>query len=112
MPDRHGHARDHRTPPSIRRPRVPGGARLVREHGWLTTDHPEAAWYQLVAHSADWSQVRLLIATQPGGEGRTLDVIVRPDGYVVPQSNAGPLGAEAIRIIATLIRAGQRRSDD
>ena len=43
MPDRHGHQRQRRSPPTLRRPRVPAGQRLVRQHGWLTTDHPEAA---------------------------------------------------------------------
>jgi hypothetical protein len=111
MPDRHGHMRDHRTPPSIRRPRVPSGARLVRQRGWLTTDHPDAIWYRLVEHSPDWSRIRLLVASQPDADARTLDVVVRPDGYVVPQPGAGLLGAEAIRIIGTVIRAGQRRTD-
>jgi len=107
-PDRHSHARQHRTPPSIRRPRVPGGQRLVREHGWLTTDHPEALWYRVQGHSDDWSQVRVQVASQPGGEASEVDVVVRPDGYVVPQAAGLSLGAEAIRIIATAIRAGQR----
>ena len=112
MPDRHGHARDHRTPPSVRRPRVPGGARLVRESGWLTTDHPDAAWFRLADNTPDWSHAQLLVARQPGGDAQLFDVVVKPDGHVVPQPNAGQLGAEAIRIIATLIRAGQRRASD
>ncbi len=111
MPDRHGHARQRRTPPTIRRPRVPAGQRLVREQGWLSTDHPQARWFRLAGHSADWSQVRLLVAAGPELGAATLDVVVRPDGYVVPQTPGAQLGAEAIRIIATVIRAGQRGAD-
>ncbi|HNP73447.1 MAG TPA: hypothetical protein PKK15_20200, partial [Kouleothrix sp.] len=58
--------------------------------------------------SADWSEVRLLVAAAPEAAAATLDVVVRPDGYVVPQTPGAQLGAEAIRIIATTIRAGQR----
>src|SRR4051812_3975579 len=108
MPDRHRHARHHRTPPTLRRPRVPAGERLVREHGWLTTDHPQAHWYRVINHSSDWSHVRLSVAATPDSDATEVAVVVRPDGYVVPQSSALPLGAEAIRIIATAIRAGQR----
>src|SRR5262245_14321554 len=110
MPDRHGHPRQRRTPPTIRRPRVPAGERLVRAQGWLTTDHPAAAWYRVIDHSLDWSAVRMQVAAQPDSDPRELDVVVRPDGYVVPQQADVPLGAEAIRIIATAIRAGQRRA--
>jgi hypothetical protein len=112
MPDRSGHARQHRTPPAIRRPRVPSGERLVRQHGWLTSDHPQARWYRLVSHSADWSHVRVEVAAAPGAEAVAFDVLVRPDGYVVPRRSEAQLGAEAIRIIGTVIRAGQRNSDD
>jgi hypothetical protein len=84
----------------------------VREHGWLTSDHPHACWYRLVGHSADWSQVRLQVAAVPDAEAVALEVVVRPDGYVVPQRTNAQLGAEAIRIIATAIRAGQRDTDD
>jgi hypothetical protein len=112
MPDRSGHARQHRTPPSIRRPRVPAGERLVRDRGWLTSDHPQARWYRLVSHSADWSRVRLLLTRLPDAEATAIDVVVRPDGYVVPQRADLELGAEAIRIIATAIRAGQRNPHD
>ncbi len=108
MARRQGHTRQHRSPPSIRRPRVPTGERLVREHGWLTTDHPAALWYRIVAHSDDWSAVRLEVADVPGETPRALDVAVRPDGYVVPQQSDVALGAEAVRIIATAIRAAQR----
>jgi len=111
MPDRSGHARQHHTPPTIRRPRVPSGQRLVRQHGWLTSDHPQARWYRLISHSADWSQVRVEVAPAPGAEAVALDVQVRPDGYVVPQRTDAQLGAEAIRIIGTVIRAGQRSPD-
>jgi len=110
MPDRRSHARDHRTPPTIRRPRVPAGARLVRERDWLTTDHPDAAWYRVVDHASDWSRVRVQVAVQPDRDVREVDVVIRPDGYVAPQPPHGELGAEAIRIIATAIRAGQRRT--
>jgi hypothetical protein len=112
MPDRSGHARQRRTPPAIRRPRVPAGQRLVREHGWLTSDHPQARWYRVISHSADWSQVRLHVTAMPDADAVALDVVVRPDGYVVPQRTDAQLGAEAIRIIATAIRAGQRNTDD
>jgi hypothetical protein len=110
MPDRHGHSRQHRSPPALRRPRVPAGERLVRQHGWLTTDHPAAGWYRVISHSADWSVVRLHVATQPDVDPAEVEVVIRPDGYVIPQRTDVQLGAEAIRIIATAIRAGQRRS--
>ncbi|MEP7188776.1 MAG: hypothetical protein ABI901_06285 [Roseiflexaceae bacterium] len=112
MPDRSGHARQHRTPRAIRRPRVPAGERLVREHGWLTSDHPQACWYRVISHSADWSQVRLHVTAVLDADAVAFDVVVRPDGYVVPQRTDAQLGAEAIRIIATAIRAGQRNTDD
>jgi hypothetical protein len=112
MPDRSGHARQHRTPPAIRRPRVPAGERLVRQGGWLTSDHPQARWYRLVGHSGDWSHVRVEVAAAPDAGAVAFDVLVRPDGYVVPQRTDAPLGAEAIRIIGTVIRAGQRSPDD
>ena len=112
MPDRSGHARQHRTPPAIRRPRVPAGERLVRQHGWLTSDHPQARWYRVIGHSADWSQVRLQVAVAPDEDAVAFDVVVRPDGYVVPQRTDAQLGPEAIRIIGTAIRAGQRNADD
>jgi uncharacterized membrane protein len=108
MPDRSGHARQHRTPPSIRRPRVPGGQRLVREHGWLTTDHPQARWYRIIGHSGDWRQVRLQVASDPVAQPNEIEIAVRPDGMLVPQHADVELGAEALRIIATAIRAGQR----
>jgi hypothetical protein len=111
MPDRHHHARHHRSPPTIRRPRVPAGQRLVREDGWLTTDHPQACWYRVISHSTDWSHVRLYVAATPDSDATEVTVVVRPDGYVVTQRTAVPLGAEAIRIIATAIRAGQRCAD-
>jgi hypothetical protein len=84
----------------------------VRAHGWLTSDHPQACWYRVISHSADWSQVRLYVTTVPDVDAVAFDVVVRPDGYVVPQRTDAQLGAEAIRIIATAIRAGQRNSDD
>jgi hypothetical protein len=112
MPDRSGHARQHRTPPAIRRPRVPAGERLVRQHGWLTSDHPQARWYRVISHSADWSHVRLQVAAVPNEDAVAFDVVVRPDGYIVPQRTEAQLGAEAIRIIGTAIRAGQRNPDD
>ena len=111
MPDRSGHMRQHRTPPAIRRPRVPAGERLVRQHGWLTSDHPQARWYRVISHSADWRQVRLEVAAAPDEDAVAFDVAVRPDGYVVPQRTDAQLGAEAIRIIGTAIRAGQRNTD-
>src|SRR3712207_2827091 len=80
MPDRHGHTRQRRTPPTIRRPRVPAGQRLVREHGWLTTDHPQAYWYRVIGHSADWSEVRLHVAAVLDADGVEVNVVVRPDG--------------------------------
>ena len=110
MPDRHGHQRQRRSPPTLRRPRVPAGQRLVRQHGWLTTDHPEAGWYRVVSHTADWSVVRLQVAAHPNDDPVELEIVVRPDGYVIPQRTGAQLGAEAIRIIATAIRAGQRRA--
>jgi hypothetical protein len=112
MPQRHGHQRQHRSPPIIRRPRVPGGQRLVRAHGWLTTDHPQACWFRITQHSPDWSQVRVQVTTQLDDEPAELDVVVQPNGYVVPYAPATQLGAEAIRIIATAIRAGQRGAGD
>lgn len=112
MPDRSGHARQHRTPPAIRRPRVPAGQRLVREHGWLTSDHPQACWYRVISHNADWSRVWLHVAAVPDADVDAFDVVVRPDGSVVPQRADAELGAEAIRIIATAIRAGQRHADE
>ena len=111
MPHRQGHTRQHRTPPAIRRPRVPAGQRLVREQGWLTTDHPQACWYRIISHSADWSQARLLVAAALDVEAVAFDVVVHPDGHVVPQRTEASLGAEAIRIIATAIRAEQRKGD-
>jgi hypothetical protein len=84
----------------------------VRDRGWLTSDHPHARWYRVVGHSADWSQVRLQLTALPDAEAVALDVVVRPDGYVVPQRTDLQLGAEAIRIIATAIRAGQRNAND
>ena len=112
MPDRSGHARQHRTPPAIRRPRVPAGERLVRQHGWLTSDHAQARWFRVIGHSADWSQVRLQVADAPDADAVAFDVVVRPDGSVVPQRANASLGADAIRIIGTAIRAAQRASDD
>ena len=111
MPHRSGHSRQHRSPPAIRRPRVPAGQRLVRERGWLTTDHLEACWYRIVGHRADWSQVQLEVAAEPEGEAVEVTVDVQPNGYVLPHATAVRLGAEAIRIIATAIRAAQRSSD-
>jgi hypothetical protein len=111
MSQRHGHPRQRRTPPTIRRPRVPAGQRLVREHDWLTTDHPAAHWFRIIDHSQDWSHVRVQVAAQPDCEPTEVDVVVRPTGYVLPQAPDGLLGAEAIRIIATAIRAGQRSAD-
>ncbi len=108
MPHRPGHPRQRRTPPAIRRPRVPAGQRLVRERGWLTTDHPQACWYRVISHSADWSEVRLQVAASPDADATEVDIIVRPDGLLVPQRTNAQLGAEALRIIATAIRAGQR----
>ena len=111
MPDRHRHARQHRSRPTLRRPRVPAGQRLVREHGWLTTDHPQASWYRVISHSSDWSHVRLHMAATPDSDATEVAVVVRPDGYVVAQGTDVLQGAEAIRIIATAIRAGQRSAD-
>ena len=110
MPDRHGHARQHRTPPTIRRPRVPPGQRLVRQHGWLTTDHPLAVWYRLAEASDDWSEVRLQVVATPEAEPAEVMVIIQPNGHIIPQRPHPPLGAEAIRIIATAILAAQRGS--
>jgi hypothetical protein len=89
---------------------VPAGQRLVREQGWLTTDHPQARWYRVIGHSADWSSVRLLVAAALEEQASELDVVVRPDGCVVPQRSGAELGPEAIRIIATAIRAEQRNA--
>ena len=111
MPDRSGHARQHRTPPAIRRPRVPAGERLVRQHGWLTSDHPQARWFRVIDHSDDWGQVRLQVADAPDADAVAFDVAIRPDGTVVPQRTDTQLGAEAVRIIGTAIRAGQRVLD-
>jgi hypothetical protein len=108
MPHQPGHPRQRRTPPAIRRPRVPSGQRLVREHGWLTTDHPQALWYRLISHSADWSEVRLHVAVSPDADVTDIIVTVRPDGLLVLQRTDAQFGAEALRIIATAIRAGQR----
>ena len=108
MPRRPEHARQRRTPPVIRRPRVPSGQRLVRERGWLTTDHPQARWYRVIGHSADWSEVQLQVTASPDADANEITVIVRPDGLLVPQRTDTQLGAEALRIIATAIRAGQR----
>jgi hypothetical protein len=110
MPDRHGHTRQRHTPPTIRRPRVPAGQRLVRERDWLTTDHADSYWYRVIGHSTDWSQVRVQVAPQPNRDVAEVDIVVHPNGYVVPRGSVVPLGAEAIRIIATAIRAGQRRT--
>ena len=111
MPDRADNPRRHRSPPLIRRPRVPPGQRLVREAGWLTTDHPGAAWFRLAGHSPDWAEVRLEQATAPGGAARSVVVTVQPSGRIAPHAPADTLGAEAIRIIATAIRAGQRAGE-
>jgi hypothetical protein len=111
MPDRSGHARQHRTPPAIRRPRVPAGERLVRQRGWLTSDHPQARWFRIIDHSDDWGKVRLQVADAPDADAVAFDVIIRPDGYIIPQRTDTQLGAEAIRIIGTAIRAGQRTHD-
>lgn len=111
MPDRIDNPRRHRSPPLIRHPRVPPGQRLVRQQGWLTTDHPGAAWFRLAGHSADWAEVQLEQAAAPGAATRTIVVQVQPSGRIAPQSPADALGAEAIRIIATVIRAGQRSGD-
>lgn len=112
MPHRREHPRQRRIPPSIRRPRVPAGQRLVREQGWLTTDHPQAYWYRVVGHSPDWSQVRLQVTAALDAEVAEVEVAVRPDGYVVPLRVHMLPGAEAIRIVATAIRANQRSGDD
>ena len=108
MPDRADNPRRHRSPPLIRRPRVPPGQRLVREQGWLTTDHPNAAWFRLAGHSPDWAEVRIEQVAAPGGAARTVVVHVQPSGRIALHAPAESLGAEAIRIIATVIRAGQR----
>jgi hypothetical protein len=99
MPDRPGHPRQRRTPPAIRRPRVPPGQRLVRERGWLTTDHPQARWYRVISHSADWSDVRLQVAASPDADATEVAIIVRPGGLLVPQRTDAQLGAEALRDI-------------
>jgi hypothetical protein len=111
MPHRPGHSRQHRSPPTIRRPRVPAGQRLVRERGWLTTDHLEACWYRVVDHRSDWSEVRLEVAAGLDDQATEITVVVQPNGYVLPQMTTVHLGAEAIRIIATAIRAAQRSAD-
>jgi hypothetical protein len=111
MPHGSGHVRQHRSRPAIRRPRVPAGQRLVREGEWLTTDHPEACWYRLVDHRSDWGQVRLEVTAEPDDEATEITVAVLPNGYVIAQVAAECLGAEAIRIIATAIRATQRSAD-
>jgi hypothetical protein len=80
----------------------------VRERGWLTTDHPRARWYRLIGHSDDWSHVRLQVASEPDAEPRDVAIAVRPDGMLIPERTDVDLGAEALRIIATAIRAGQR----
>jgi hypothetical protein len=84
---------------------------LVRERGWLTTDHLEANWYRIVGHRSDWSQVQLELTAVPDDEVTEITVVVLPNGYVVPQMSAERLGAEAIRIIATAIRAAQRSAN-
>jgi hypothetical protein len=81
---------------------------LVREGEWLTTDHPDACWYRLVDHRSDWGQVRLEVTAEPDDEATEIMVAVLPNGYVIAQVAAECLGAEAIRIIATAIRAAQR----
>jgi hypothetical protein len=80
----------------------------VREQGWLTTDHPQAFWYRIVSHHPDWSQVRVQVAATLDAEVLEIDIVVRPDGYIVPLRREALPGAEAIRIIATAIRAKQR----
>ncbi len=111
MPDRPIDPRQRRSPPLIRRPRVPAGQRLVRDRGWLTTDHSESWWYRVVGHSPDWRHVQLQVAAQPDPTAPRIDVVVQPNGFVVPQGSAAPPGTAAIRIIATAIRAGQRSDD-
>jgi hypothetical protein len=68
LPHRSEHARQHRSRPAIRRPRVPTGQRLVRERGWLTSDHLDACWYRIVERRSDWSQVRLEVTAEPDDE--------------------------------------------
>jgi len=62
----------------------------------------------MISHSADWSEVRLQVAAAPDADANEVPVIVRPDGLLVPQRTDAQLGTEALRIIATAIRAGQR----
>jgi len=51
------------------------------------------------------------MAATPDSDATEVAVVVRPDGYVVAQGTDVLQGAEAIRIIATAIRAGQRSAD-
>ena len=83
----------------------------MREHGWLNTDHLEAYWYRIVDHRSDWSEVRVEVTAEPDEEAAEITVVVLPNGYVLAQASAERLGAEAIRIIATAIRAAQRSAN-
>ena len=83
----------------------------MREGEWLTTDHLEACWYRIIDHRPDWSQVRLEVTAKPDDEATEITVAVLPNGYVLAQASAERLGAEAIRIIATAIRATQRSAN-
>jgi len=61
-----------------------------------------------MSHSTDWSEVRLHVAASGDAAVTEITVLVRPDGLLIPQRSGAQLGAEAPRIIATAVRAGQR----
>ncbi len=113
MPQRHGHQRQHRSPPVIRRPRVPGGQRLVRAHGWLTTDYPQACWYRITQRSPDWSQCGCRSRPQLEDEPVELRCGGAAQRLCAAAGDAVPAGGRVRSVsIATAIRAGQRGADD
>lgn len=111
MARRPNHTRQRDLPPQKRHPRVPAGERVVRESGWWTTEHPGARWMRVVGQRHDWSTVELELADDPDAvAGIAFIVTIRPDGLIVVPAGLD-LGAEAIRILGTAIRAAQRREN-
>jgi hypothetical protein len=105
MARRPNHTRQRDLPPQKRQPRVSSGEPVLREGVWWMTEHPGARWFRVVGQQADWSTVQLELAEDPDATtGVAFSVAIRPDGLIVVPAGLD-LGAEAIRILGTAIRA-------
>lgn len=85
---------------------APFWAACATNHGWLTSDHPQARWYRVLDHNADWSHVHFAVVSSPGAEETQVVVVVRPDGYVLPQQRFGPRNVQASDKIPDLFGPG------